>query len=136
MLPPERTLGGGNVMKSLLPLVALAMLAACNQSSPVADKAQAATPAAGPHSNAAPGTYVYTDAKGSMVTAFLSDDGLYTNWIAGAMVERGKWAIENNKTCFHPENSEVRCQSDGPMAADGSYTVTPDKGAPYTVTKR
>jgi hypothetical protein len=122
-------------MKSILPIVGLALLGACNQASPVAEKAQAATPA-GPHSNAAPGTFVYTDAKGSMVTAFLSDDGLYTDWIAGAMVERGKWAVENNKTCFHPENGKPRCQSDGPIGKDGSYTVTPDEGAPYTVTKR
>ena len=67
-------------MKSLLPFVGLAMLAACNQSAPVADKAEAAAPA-GPHSNARPGTYVHTDAKGAMITTFLSDDGLDTNLI-------------------------------------------------------
>jgi hypothetical protein len=122
-------------MKTLLPIVGLAMLAACSQSSaPTADKAEAAAPA-GPHSNAKPGTYVHTDAKGAMVTTFLSDDGLYTNWVAGAMVERGKWAVEDNKTCFHPENGKAYCGSDGPIGKDGSYTVTPDEGAPYTVTK-
>jgi hypothetical protein len=121
-------------MKSLLPFVGLAMLAACNQSQPASEKAEATQPA-GPHSNAAPGTFVHSDAKGAMITTFLSADGLYTNWIAGAMVERGKWAVEDNKTCFHPENGKEYCGSDGPMGKDGSFTVTPDAGAPYTVTK-
>jgi hypothetical protein len=123
-------------MNRILPIATLALLAACNQSAPGVDKAQAAaaTPA-GPHSNAAPGTYTEHRADHSMVITHLEADGTYTNWVAGAMTESGKWAVENNKTCFHPTKGEARCGSDGPMGADGSYTVTPDEGEPYTVTK-
>jgi hypothetical protein len=122
-------------MKILLPIAALAMLTACGQSAPDAEKAKAATAPAGPHSNAGPGTFIMTGADGSMTTMFLKDDGTYTNWVAGEMKEAGKWAIENNKTCFHPDKGEARCGSDGPIGADGSYTVTPDSGAPYQVRK-
>lgn len=121
-------------MKILIPIAALATLAACNQSAPAADKAQVAQ--AGPHSNAAPGTYTEHRADHSMVITHLDADGSYTNWVAGAMTESGKWAVENNKTCFHPTgDGKVRCGSDGPMGSDGTYTVTPDEGAPFTVTK-
>ena len=122
-------------MKILIPIAALALLAGCGQSAPGPEKAQAAAVPAGPHSNAGPGTFVMTGADGSMTTAFLKDDGTYTDWIAGEMKESGKWAIENNKTCFHPDKGHARCGSDGPIGADGSYTVTPDSGAPYQVRK-
>jgi hypothetical protein len=122
-------------MKSLLPLVALATLAACNQSAPGADKTQAAAAPAAPHSNAGPGTFILTGADGSMTTAFLKADGTYTDWVAGAMTESGKWAIEDNKTCFHPEKGAERCSADGPIGADGTYTSTPDQGPAYTVHK-
>jgi hypothetical protein len=120
-------------MKILIPIAALAMLAACGESAPGTEKAQAATAPAGPHSNAGPGPFIMTAADGSMTTVFLKDDGTYTNWVAGEMKESGKWAIENDKTCFHPDKGEARCGSDGPIGADGSDTVTPDKGAPYQV---
>jgi hypothetical protein len=122
-------------MKILIPIAALAALTACGQSAPGTEKAKAATAPAGPHSNAAPGTFVMTGADGSMTTMFLKNDGTYTNWVAGEMRESGKWTIENNKTCFHPDKGEVRCGSDGPIGDDGSYTVTPDSGAPYQVRK-
>ena len=122
-------------MKTFLPFIGLVLLGACNQAAPEPDKAQAAAAPTGPHSNAAPGTYTHTDAKGSMITTFMAEDKTYTDWVAGGMTERGKWAVENNKTCFHPETGKVHCQSDGPAAKDGSYTVTPDEGAPYTLTK-
>jgi hypothetical protein len=122
-------------MKRILPIVGLAMLAACNQAAPSDDAAQAAAAPAGPHSNAAPGTFTYTDAKGQMVTSFLAEDGTYTDWVAGAMTERGKWAVKDNKSCFTPENGKEQCTSDSPMGADGTFTATPDEGAPYKVTK-
>ena len=122
-------------MKILISIAALAALTACGQSAPGTEKAKAATAPTGPHSNAAPGTFVMTGADGSMTTMFLKNDGTYTNWVAGEMRESGKWAIENNKTCFHPDKGEVRCGSDGPIGDDGSYTVTPDSGAPYQVRK-
>ena len=122
-------------MKILIPIAALAMLAACGQAAPDSGTAQAAAAPAGPHSNAGPGTFIMTSADGSMTTAFLKSDGTYTNWVAGEMKESGKWAIENDKTCFHPDKGEARCSSDGPIGPDGSYTATPDSGAPYTVRK-
>ncbi len=123
-------------MKIILPIAALAMLAACGQSAPSADEAKTADAApAGPHSNAGPGTFVMTSADGQMTTAFLKEDGTYTNWVAGAMTESGKWAIEDNKTCFQPDKGEKRCSSDGPIGADGTWTARPDTGEPYTVHK-
>ena len=124
-------------MRKILPIVVLAALAACGQqASSDKDKAAAAPVAAtGPHSNAAPGRYTQTKADGSMVITDLQADGTYSNWIAGAQTETGKWAIKNNKTCFTPDGGKERCSSDGPMGADGSYTVTPDEGTPYTMTK-
>lgn len=122
-------------MKILLPIAGLAMLAACNQSAPSKGVAKSAAAPAGPHSNAGPGTFILTGADGSMTTAFLKPDGTYTNWVAGGMTESGKWAIEDNKTCYHPDKGEARCATDGPIGPDGIYTETPDKGAPYTVHK-
>jgi hypothetical protein len=119
-------------------MIALAALAACGQGQASADKTQAAAEpaaAAGPHSNAAPGTYTQVKADGSMVITHLEADGTYTDWVAGAMTETGKWAVKNNKTCFTPADGKERCGADGPIGADGSYTVTPDEGSPYTVTK-
>ncbi|MGZ3259592.1 MAG: hypothetical protein ACXU6Q_10455, partial [Croceibacterium sp.] len=84
-------------MKIFMPVVGLAMLAACNQAAPGVDKSKGTAAPAGPHSNAAPGTFILTGADGSMTTAFLKSDGTYTDWVAGAMTESGKWAIENNK---------------------------------------
>jgi hypothetical protein len=121
-------------MNRIIPIAALALLAACNQSAS-GDKAKAATAAAAPHSNAAPGTFTHVAAGGSMIITHLEGDGSYTDWVAGEMKESGKWAIEDNKTCFHPTNGKARCSTDGPMGADGTYTTTPDEGAPYTVTK-
>jgi hypothetical protein len=120
-------------MIKILPIAGLAMLAACNQAAPGVDKAQAAA-SAGPHSNAAPGTYTHT-AGGHMIITHLESTGTYTDWVAGEMKEAGTWAVENNKTCYTPEKGDKRCTSDGPMAADGTFTATPDGGAPYTVSK-
>lgn len=121
-------------MIKYLPIAGLAVLAACNQAAPGVDEAQAAAAPTGPHSNAAPGTYTHTS-DGHMIITHLESDGSYTDWVAGEMKESGKWAVENNKTCYHPDKGEARCTSDGPVAADGSYTATPDQGEPYTVSK-
>ena len=121
-------------MIKYLPILGLAMLAACNQAAPGVDKAEAAAAPAGPHSNAAPGTYTHT-ADGHMIITHLESNGTYTDWVAGEMKESGKWAVEDNKTCYTPDKGEKRCTSDGPIGPDGSYTATPDKGEPYTVTK-
>jgi len=122
-------------MNKLLPIVTMALLAGCGQSAPAGDKTPAAAAPAGPHSNAAPGTFVLTGADGSMTTVFLKADGTYTDWVAGGMTESGKWAVEDNKTCYHPDQGKARCSVDSPVGPDGSYTETPDEGAPYKVSK-
>ena len=111
----------------------LAMMAGCSQGAPAGDKAQAAEAPAGPH--AAPGTFVRTGADGKMTTVFLAKDDTYTSWVGGAMTESGKWAVKDNKNCFTPAKGAATCSADGPIAADGSFTETPDQGAPYTVRK-
>jgi hypothetical protein len=126
-------------MRGLLPIVALAALAACNQNQSADQSAQAeATPAAPatPHSNAAPGTFVRTAADGKVTTLFLATDGTYTEWMAGAMTDSGTWSVEDNKSCFKSKDADKpQCSTDGPMGADGTFTETPDDGQPYTVQK-
>lgn len=122
-------------MRNILPVLALAALAACNQGQSSGDQAQAAAAPAGPHSNAAPGTFMRTNADGSHVTEFLRSDGTYTDWVAGAQTEAGKWAVKDNKTCFTPDKGNETCSSDSRIGTDGTFTETPDTGAPYTVEK-
>jgi len=117
-------------MRIILPIVALAALAACGQ----AKSNDAATKAA-PHSNAVPGKFVRTNADGSMVTEILKNDGTYADWGRGVMTESGKWAVKNNKTCFTPDGGNEICAADGPVGADGTFTETPDGGAAYQVEK-
>lgn len=121
-------------MRYLLPIVALAALAACGQAKSTDDAAKAAAPAA-PHSQAAAGTFMRTNADGSMVTEFLSKDGTYTDWVAGAQTEAGKWEVKDNKTCFTPKGGKERCAADSPVGSDGTFTETPDGGAAYKVQK-
>ena len=121
-------------MRTILPIVALAALAACGQAKSNDDPQAAAAPAA-PHSNAEPGTFVRTNADGSIVTEVFKDDGTYNYWIAGALTESGKWAVKDNKTCFTPEGGKERCAADGPVGADGTFTETPEGGTAYQVEK-
>jgi hypothetical protein len=122
-------------MREILPIVALAALAACGHAKSTDDTAKAAAAPATPHSQAAAGTFMRTNADGSMVTEFLAKDGTYTDWVAGAQTESGKWAVKDNKTCFTPKDGTERCSSDGPVGADGTFTETPDGGTAYKVQK-
>jgi hypothetical protein len=124
-------------MKTIVPLIALATLAACGQSQAAPDETAAAEPpaATAPHSNAAPGTYVRTAANGSMTTYQLQADGTYSTWVAGAQTETGKWAVKNDMSCFTPDGGKESCNSDGPMQKDGRFRVTPDQGDAFTVQK-
>lgn len=119
-------------MRIILPIAALAALAACGQAKSNDEAAQA--PAA-PHSNAQAGTFMRTNADGSLVTEIFKGDGTYTNWAGGAMTESGKWAVKDNKTCFTPDGGQERCAADGPVGADGTFTETPDGGPAYKVEK-
>jgi hypothetical protein len=119
-------------MREILPIVALAALVACGQAKSNDEAAQ--TPAA-PHSNAQAGTFMRTNADGSLLTEILKDDGSYTYWAGGAMTESGKWAVKDNKTCFTPEDGTERCATDGAVGSDGTFTETPDGAPAYKVEK-
>ena len=122
-------------MRKILPIVALAALAACGQAKSTDDTAKAAAAPAAPHSQAVAGTFMRTNADGSMVTEFLAKDGTYTDWVAGAQTESGKWAVKDNKTCFTPKDGKERCAADGAVGSDGSFTETPEDAPAYKVEK-
>jgi hypothetical protein len=123
-------------MRKIVPILALAALAACGQGKTAPQAAAAEPPAAtAPHSNAAPGTYVRTAADGSVTILRLQGDGTYSTWVAGAQTEIGKRAVKNDKSCFTPDGGKERCSSDGPMQPDGRFRVTPDEGDAYTLQK-
>lgn len=125
-------------MRKTLPIVALVALAACGQAnSPTKQAAAPAEPpaATSPHSDAAPGTYVRTATDGTMTTIRLQPDHTYSDWVAGAETETGKWAVKNNESCFTPDNGKETCSSDGPIQPDGRFRVTPDSGGAYTLQK-
>ena len=125
-------------MRTILSIASLAALAACGQGNSSTDQAAAPAdpPAAtSPHSNAAPGIYVRTAQNGSITRTMLQANGTYSNWVAGAQTETGKWAVKNNESCFTPDGGKESCNSDGPMQPDGRFRVTPDNGDPYTVQK-
>ena len=127
-------------MKKLVLIAAVAALSACNQNkaepAPAASEAAAPTPAASALPAAADmaGTYEF-DYKGKATTSVMKADGTYEDSQDGKVTETGKWTVKDNKSCFTPEKGKEQCTSDGPMGSDGTFTVTPDEGAPYTVTK-
>jgi hypothetical protein len=128
-------------MKALLPFVALAALAACNQSQSDAgpvEKAAAADPAPQPTSQAKAGTFSVTQADGAKVTMVMGADHTYTNTVGGQKIEAGIWSIVGGKTCLTPSEGAgavARCYIDGPVGEDGTFTATPDQGNPVTVKK-
>jgi hypothetical protein len=124
-------------MRKILPIAALATLAACGQSKADDTQQAAAEPpaATAPHSNAAPGTFVRTAADGTMTILRLQPDGTYSTWVAGNETETGKWAVKKDHSCYMPDGGKERCTSDGPIQPDGRFRVTPDEGDPYTLQK-
>ena len=124
-------------MRKILPIAALATLAACGQSKADDTQQAAAEPpaATAPHSNAGPGTFVRTAADGTMTVLRLQPDGTSSTWVAGNETETGKWAVKNDHTCYVPDGGKERCTSDGPIQPDGRFRVTPAEGDPYTLQK-
>ena len=133
-------------MKKFALLAAVAALtAACSQEAEEAeatDEAVAEAPAAtetAPMSAAEmAGTYDVKMADGTTGVSTLNADGTYVDTDAsGAETERGTWAMKDNKTCFDPDGEAPEtCFTDGPPAADGSWTSTADDGTTVTVSRR
>lgn len=125
-------------MKMLAMFLAAAALAACSGTedgdAPSADETRiAAGESAG---GTMPGTYQVTLPDGTIGTSMLMEDGTYLDTF-GERSESGTWADAAGKTCFDPDGEETpaRCYSIGEPAADGSFTVTPDKGDPVKIRK-
>ncbi|MDP3675099.1 MAG: hypothetical protein Q8R44_08380 [Novosphingobium sp.] len=124
-------------MKNLAMFAGLALLASCGSEAPApeasapADAAMpmdaAATPAAaGP----TPGSYDVTGPDGTKLVATLMADGTYVDRDeAGKVLEKGKWAVKDGKTCFDDEGDKPEvCYTDSAPAADGSFSATAPDG--------
>ena len=127
-------------MKKLALGVAIGVLAACGQSQPgqPIHHAAAAGPAPAPTGPLVPGTYSVTELDGTKMTEVLAADHTYTETVHGQKIEAGAWALVGGRTCLTPSEgagAEARCYTDSPLAADGTFTATPDRGDPMTVRK-
>ena len=122
-------------MKKLILLAGIAALAACTSKEPAAEEtaaaeAPAAAVAAAPAVTATPGSYDVTGPDGTKLVATLMADGTYVDRDeAGKVLEKGKWAAKDGKTCFDDEGDKAEvCYTDSAPAADGSFTATEANG--------
>ena len=122
-------------MKKLILLAGIAALAACTGKEPAAEEtaaaeAPAAAVAAAPAVTATPGSYDVTGPDGTKLVATLMADGTYVDRDeAGKVLEKGKWAVKDGKTCFDDEGDKPEvCYTDSAPAADGSFTATEADG--------
>jgi hypothetical protein len=127
-------------MKKLALSVAIGALAACGQSQPEQpiQQAAAAEPAPVPTGQLVPGIYSVTEIDGTKMTEVLATDHTYTETVHGQKIEAGAWALVGGRTCLTPSEgagAQARCYTDSPLAADGTFTATPDRGDPMTVRK-
>ena len=123
-------------MKKLILLVGVASLASCTGKEPAAEESAtaeapaaevaAAAPAAGP----TPGSYDVTGPDGAKMVATLMADGSYVDRDeADKVIEKGKWAVKDGKTCFDDDGAKAEvCYTDSAPAADGSFTATTADG--------
>ena len=132
-------------MKKLVIFGAVALLAACgSKQEPAADAsatpdAMASAPAMGDASAPAadasgaamapaavkPGVYDYASPGGKKGVMSIMADGMYVDRDdAGKVLDKGKVAAKDGKTCFSPEKGDERCYTDGTPAADGSFDAT------------
>jgi ABC-type oligopeptide transport system substrate-binding subunit len=84
-----------------------------------------------------PGTYDVKHADGTVTRTILNADGTYRDLAANGKVEaKGTWSVTGGKTCFAPSTKGAHrmCFKEARPAKDGSFTATPDKGKPVTVT--
>ena len=124
-------------MKKFVIIAGIALLAACGSNkdesadaaaSDAAAASAAATPAA--VHTPVPGSYDVTTPDGKVLTNTLMADGGYVRRdAAGKVLDKGKWAVTDGKTCFTPETGAVDCYTDTLPGADGSFTATDSKGA-------
>ena len=132
-------------MKQLLLLTAAtAVLVGCqkpadqsNQAASNAATTPAPTPGAMVTANGStPGTYEVTTKDGAKSKAVLNADGTYVDMDPDGKETKGTWNVTGGKTCFDPEGAEgPMCYTESAVAADGSFTATPDKGEAVTVKK-
>jgi hypothetical protein len=137
-------------MKKLLLIAGCAALAACGQTQEPAATEDANTTVTEADANAidpsasavttangsAPGTYEVTMKDGRKAQSILNADGTYVDKNSDGTESKGTWNVAGGKTCFDPEGDEgPTCYAETSVAADGTFTATPDKGDPVTVKK-
>lgn len=84
-----------------------------------------------------PGAYKVKHADGTVTRTILNANSTYRDIAANGKVEaEGKWSVRDKKTCFAPstKGAQAMCFKESAPAKDGSFTATPDKGKPVTVT--
>lgn len=124
-------------MKNLALVASLALLASCGSGDP-APEATASTDATLPMDAAAtpaaagptPGSYDVTGPDGTKMVVTLMADGTYVDRdLSDKVVEKGKWAVKDGKTCFDDDGDKAEvCYTDSAPAADGSFTATEADG--------
>jgi hypothetical protein len=83
-----------------------------------------------------PGAYDVKHADGTVTRTILNANGTYRDLTAkGKLDGTGKWSVTHGKMCFAPskKGDQAMCFKESPPAKDGSFTATPDKGKPVTV---
>lgn len=123
-------------MKKFVVLAGVALLAACGSQQEAAapeaaasDAAPAAPAAAAPATGPTPGSYdVTTPEGGKEVTTLMADSTYVTRDAGDKVIDKGKWAMKDGKTCFMPETGGENCFTDSAPAADGSFTATDAEG--------
>lgn len=123
-------------MKKFALLACVALLAACGAkkddgaaagASDAAATTAAATPAA--VHTPAPGSYDATKPDGSKEVTTLMADGVFVNRDPGGkVIDKGKWAVTDGKTCFTSDKGSVECYTETTPGPDGSFTATDAKG--------
>lgn len=128
-------------MKKLVTLSICLALAACSEAeAPVEetdDTAAMAEETAAPMAATAPepGLYEVTMADGATSQTRLNADGTFVDIVDGAESATGTWRWADGQMCFDGDEEGVDevCYTDGPPAADGSWTVTGPDGTTATV---
>lgn len=123
-------------MKKWIALASVAALAACNQAEAPAEEV-AAEPEVVAMAGGA-GVYEVATEDGGVAQTIMLEDGTYSDKDpAGNTTETGTWKTEGDRTCFDPEGDDPEyCFTNGPMAEDGAFTVTPDGSEDSFVVKR
>jgi len=81
------------------------------------------------------GTWTDTMADGTKGTTTFASDGTYQDTDPKGKVEKGKYAIKNNKVCMTADGGKEQCWATSAPMADGTMTATSDDGQKITVKK-